>query len=674
MNYIKEINIFLKTNANTPSEPEPAKDKSESDTALNISDKGYVPLSYSMIVVPPPPTPAGKPSAPQKPGSIKDSQTPYFTNYIRYTDSLQSYLLQQGYREILKFFFNQSHFKTVLRIVGITINPAVPESERNKNSAENIQFMIRLLFPTTFPAYNNMITSYDDIFRGNAAASTATTSLYDFMPKYVKDLASTTNKYSYINIGGGIHTIYRVVVINDIINHPKFNRLIDRVHTFIEDFDKERDGIIETLINRFVSLRDVLDHLESNLQYIHILNQAKQGQMERLTDFKYGKLSVEMDGMRITTNGAMTATDKQIPVILKPILKEGQNRVFFDLLKKALLETVASDEFDSYTLKERKRRQIISQQNVGFQNNAKEVSDTDISKIKDYLKYYEVYREYYQYDGQYTKIQVPVLKNIYYDARSKKQRSSYDNSFGRMRRNETFDVETEAKDLMQQSKNTSNYRMIFEELKSVSFETILTDNTDFNAILRSYVNVEADPDTFLLYLYQSLALLQPQKDTTLTSVFVKDDAILRKLEKDEIEKYCKMTVLNTMDKKEKTKKVVAKSYSVYIQLDLIAGKLDDGNLSDIQCKYKGEQLGNMYRRLSSVREFWEVDPLPYLKLSNILDKPVKTGKVATTPKGAPLVKRSQKRRNPVGQVEGGSRWYKQKYPVRHTRKRHTRVF
>jgi hypothetical protein len=665
MNYIKEITIYLKTNANIQNQP----DKSgKGESGLHVSNEGYVPLTYSMIVVPPPPNLANKKS--KKILSFQYNKTPYFTNYIKYSSSLKSYLLEQGYEEVLKFFFNLSHFKEVLKKIGILVNPAISESDRNQNSQGNIEFMIGILFPTTFPAYNNMISSYDDIFKGNAVASANTTvTMYDYLPKYVKELVSTTNKYSYINIGGGIHTIYRVVVINDIINHPKFNFLIDKVHAFFEEFDKERDGVIASLINRFSGLLEILDYLEGNLEYIHVLNQTKQGQMEELSGFKYREIFTELDNMKISVNGKIIAKEKEVSAILKPILKESQKNSFFGKLKQGLEEIMKySNEFDSYALKNRQR---LSLENTSLQSNAKVVSEQDISRIKDFLKYYEVYHEYYQYDAEYTKFKVPLLKNIFYNAGSKK-RSGYESSYSRMRRYDSFDVKTEAKDLIQQDRSMSNYRTIFETLKSVSFDTILTDNTDFNNILRTYVDVEAEPDTFLLYLYESLALLQPQKDTTLASVLVKDGDIARKLDKNEIENYCKMTVMNTMEKKEKSKKVVTGSYSVYIQVDLIAGKLDDTNLGDVRCKYTGEQLGNMYRRLSSVHEFWEVDTLPYLKLSNILDKPVKTGRKVAGPKGMP-VKRSQTRRNPVGQMEGGNRWYKQKYPVRHTRKRHTRV-
>jgi len=669
MNYIKEITIYLKTNANTQKQAEKPK---KEDTLTNVSDKDYVPLKYSMIVVPPPANPAEAKAKAKKSESFQYNETPYFTNYIKYSSSLKSYLLEKGYEEILKFFFNLSHFKTVLQKNDIRLNPAVPESERNKNSQENVELMISLLFPTTFPSYNNMITSYDDIFKGDAAASSGTTmTVYDYLPKYVKELVSATNKYSYINIGGSIHTIYRVVVINDIINHPKFSFLIDKVHAFFEEFDKERDGVITSLINRFISLRDVLDYLEGNLHYIHILNQAKQGQTEEMTGFKYREIFAELDNMQISKNGKMTATEKEIPAILKPFLKENKKNSFFGKLKQGLEEIIKySNEFDSYSLKSRQR---VSQENASLQSDAKVVSEQDISKIKDYLKYYEVFHEYYQYDTDYYKFNVPALRNIFYTASSKKRSDSF---YSRSRRIDAFDLKTEAKDLIQQDKSMANYKTIFEALKTVSFETILTDNTEFNETLRSYVNVEDRPDTFLLYLYESLALLQPQKNTTLPSVLAKDDVISRKMEKNEIEKYCKMTVMNTMQKaSNNSKKVVTGSYSVYLQLDLIAGKLDDTNLSDVQCKYKGQQLGNMYLKLSSVREFWEVDTLPYLKLSNILDKPVKTGMAAPNTKGTKggPAKRSQTRRNPAGQVEGGSRRYKQKYPVRHTRKRHTRV-
>jgi hypothetical protein len=652
MNYIKEITLFVKTNvdaesaSNERNENKPEKKDANDDSTLNISNEGYIPLTHSMIVQPP----LSEADAKKPKSSFKYNETPYFTNYILYPSSLKSYLLDKGYEEIQKFFFNQSHFKTVLQTVGIYIDPSINQEERNNNSLPNIEFMISLLFPTTFPAYNNIISSYDTIFKGDSTSSTSTTmTLYDYMPKYIKDAVSIPNHYSYIKIGGNIHTIYRVVVVNDIINHPKYNFLIDKVHTFFEEFDKERDDVISSLITKFVKIRNVLDFLESNFQYLEMISKKRE-------NFQYEKLKLEFSEIGIfkenERKGLVLVDDETIKRILKPIFKENNNTYLFGKYKKALSVIVKNANY----LSEYAVRDALRNTNNSY--DISPVSDSDISKIKDYLKYYEIFEKYYQYDSYYSKKDgsiknIPILKNIFYNTNGKKKDDDDDGYPGyfRNRSRNTFDVEKEAKDILQSSKSMSNYQSIFETFNSVSSTKVMTDNTYFNAILRTFVNIDDAPDNFLLYLYQFLSLLTAKKDMTLQRVLMEDKIIIPK--QDDIEKYCKMTIVNTMQKKGKTKVSVGK-YSVYLRMDLIAGRLDDTNVSKIRCNYTGEQLGNTYLKMLVPQEYWEIKPLPYLKLDSILEKE----------KDVPKKGQAQTRRKPAIK-RGGIRSRRHRYRVRH---------
>jgi len=317
--------------------------------------------------------------------------------------------------------------------------------------------------------------------------------------------------------------------------------------------------------------------------------------------------------------GFELVNDETMKKILTPIFKENNYTTFFGKFKKALGEIVKySYDLSEYSLR---KETNVSNENQRYQENVKPLSDSEVSKIKEYLKYYEIFEKYYQYDANYSKMNVPILKNIFYNSGRKKKDEDErysDSYYYRRRQDKTFEVEKEAKEILQSSKSMTNYQGIFETFKAFAFDKVVTDNTELNAILRTYVNVDISPDNFLLYLYQFLSLLKPKQDTTLQRVLMDDD-VLKKKEGD-IEKYCKMTVLNTMEKKGEKKKVSVGKYSVYLRMDLISGKLDDTNVSNIQCNYTGEQLGNMYLKMLVPQEYWEIKPLPYLKLDSILDK------------------------------------------------------
>jgi hypothetical protein len=653
MNQIKEIIINVKTNG-TPVQQTENKDE---ESTLNISNKNYIPLTYSMIVIPPPPSGAAK--NPKQ--SFKYNETPFFTNYISYKGKLESYLYDKGYEEVLKFFFNQSYFKQVLRNLDIVINPALPESTRNTQSLENITCMIKMLFPTTFPAYNNIITSYGDIFEGNATSSTRNknitlSDLYNYLPKYIKDNFASTNRYSYLKINGGIHTIYRVVLINDIINHPKFNFLINAIHTFFNNFEKERNGVIDSLINRMVELQQVLQGLSDNKALYELEQMEKQNVNYGMPDSFYQGSSIQTMIEQLKSENIFK-TEKGTMSINKEELK-------------TKLQSKSPDNIIALLIDLRNELDGVINRKTKFTNA------NDINKIQEYLKYFEIYYYYYQYNSNYlgADINVPSMQNIFYNTSSTPptRRGQEYSSYGygsRGYREYAFNVKTEAKDIMQKDKGMANYKKLFEEFNQVSNAKILTDNIEFNKLLNTFVNTEETPSKYLMYLYQFLSLLKPEKNKTLSQVLdafkngkqIRDGADLKQDTKD----YCRMTVINTMEQRGKTKKTTEGKYLVYLHLDLIAGKLDDTNLSEIQCKYRGEQLGDAYLKMLTSREYWEINALPYLKLNNKLAKPPKAQKGAPKgpgPTAAPsgTKKRSSTQKKPLKQprtqiVEGGRR-------------------
>ena len=221
MNFIKEISIYIKTNVNQSKK----EDTGIPGETVSNSKSEYTLFTYSMIYQPPVETVPNTTKS-----TFEYNSKPFFTNYIKYSDyGLKGYFESRGYEEILKFFFNKSNFRDTLYKNGVELENVDYEA-MNANSTANIEFMLELLFPTTFPSLNNIINSYNELFTNNSSFKIS--SWMNYLPQELKDFTTINNKFSYIKIGEQVKTIYRIVLINDIINHPKYKFLIKTIKQF----------------------------------------------------------------------------------------------------------------------------------------------------------------------------------------------------------------------------------------------------------------------------------------------------------------------------------------------------------------------------------------------------------------------------------------------------------
>jgi len=150
------------------------------------------------------------------------NELPYFTFDVTYPLYNLRYLT---YRERIEFFFNKEKFtqrllafskeKTILDIQNIETEEDQKKyyKKRDYNIQTNVLAMIELIFPTKFPVTNDMQTSYDFI-KGNGII------------KYTVLDPMVTNYYSYFKINDEIYTVKKNIWINDVLNHPVYQRLV----------------------------------------------------------------------------------------------------------------------------------------------------------------------------------------------------------------------------------------------------------------------------------------------------------------------------------------------------------------------------------------------------------------------------------------------------------------
>jgi hypothetical protein len=176
------------------------------------------------------------------------NEYPYFTNDVKYP---ANQLRQMSWNDRLDFFFNKTTFNERLGQYAdaadyLDKNSSNYFKDRDAFIQHNVKIMLEVLFPTKFPVINDLHTSYDmfanrDSFNGTFFNETL---LNPTFAKY----------FSYLKQGGQVYTFKRLIWLNDIFNHPRYNELIDRcnqLRVWAKDAEKSIDTDIQTKLTAF---------------------------------------------------------------------------------------------------------------------------------------------------------------------------------------------------------------------------------------------------------------------------------------------------------------------------------------------------------------------------------------------------------------------------------------
>lgn len=155
---------------------------------------------------------------------------PLFTYKVEYPlDKLRSI---PNFQDRINVFFNKNRFNNMILKNGA--NPTLKtENEKLLRMEKNMIAMLEILFPTSFPVIDNLHTSYNYL-----------KSQVSLNPIYADHMFSA-GMSSHINIDGSSKTIKKVILYNDIVNHPKFRELIDGTINFMEYAKEENEDYLK---------------------------------------------------------------------------------------------------------------------------------------------------------------------------------------------------------------------------------------------------------------------------------------------------------------------------------------------------------------------------------------------------------------------------------------------
>jgi hypothetical protein len=198
----------------------------------------------------------------------KYSEYPFFTKYVDYS-KIVGYIDITSYNKVVETFFIESSFKNIMKL-GYKVN-AVDDENMNKIANYNVDIMLKLLFPTTYPVTNNYENTFNTLI-GSSDQGTPLSNIQSIFSLF------NPNQYSYIKTSGHTYSIVKCVWLNDFFNHPKYFKLMEEYKKLLKwkvAQNKKLKGEIKKKIKALVEhlkRKDVQDKLlyvndKDNIKY-----------------------------------------------------------------------------------------------------------------------------------------------------------------------------------------------------------------------------------------------------------------------------------------------------------------------------------------------------------------------------------------------------------------------
>ena len=181
--------------------------------------------------------------------SYELSNYPYFTDSVRFPVAK---ILQKSNNERIDIFFNDTLFRnTIGHVSNVDVNT------RNTNAEYNVNALLKLLLPTTFPSINNLHDSFSENIKRIPQINVNVADSGGFFSHFTNLFSKGKGLYSYLNLNNATYTVTKITLLNDIINDSAFLPLIRSGSAF----STWRKSTVESLNKDVVNIRSNLTQL-----------------------------------------------------------------------------------------------------------------------------------------------------------------------------------------------------------------------------------------------------------------------------------------------------------------------------------------------------------------------------------------------------------------------------
>jgi hypothetical protein len=210
----------------------------------------------------------------------KLSEIPYITTRVKYPLAKLYGLARNGYKKIVRFFFDKKYFE--IKLTQFLKNEKVSQ---NKDTSEvlkyNIECMLELLFPTYFPVNRNITSSFNEYILQKTSSEFSLEGANPF---------SNTSNFSYIKINNKIYTITKTIWLNDLLNHPIYRYFIQEFINYTNWAENEQKIIVDTIQKRKDKLLIRIKEESQRPDNLYIQNE--------LVNFENNLIQMEKDNSR----------------------------------------------------------------------------------------------------------------------------------------------------------------------------------------------------------------------------------------------------------------------------------------------------------------------------------------------------------------------------------------
>lgn len=203
---------------------------------------------------------------------ISLSDTPFFvTNYQIPYNYIKKLSLEEKINTLFnKQLFTQTIFKNQDERSTKLLNKT---DETEKNVENNIKTLLKLLFPTYYPVKGNHTDTYSELIQEKLPIASDFSSYLLPITSVINNITKKEGKpeskeenpteFSYLNIGGKVYTVVKVVYLNDFINNPKYKEISNNFFIFKKWKEKKNEEIEWDIIK----LKNKIIELMNNLTY-----------------------------------------------------------------------------------------------------------------------------------------------------------------------------------------------------------------------------------------------------------------------------------------------------------------------------------------------------------------------------------------------------------------------
>lgn len=146
------------------------------------------------------------------------SEYPFFTDQVFIPANL---LIKLSRNKQINTLFNKDEFR---KLISTLPNPTINIDEQNANSKNNLDTILSVLLPTSFPIRTNIHKTFSENIK-NTNLDITTDNGDDVFSLFQQLVGNDELDFGYLS-NNGIYSVTKITIINDIINDPIFKELI----------------------------------------------------------------------------------------------------------------------------------------------------------------------------------------------------------------------------------------------------------------------------------------------------------------------------------------------------------------------------------------------------------------------------------------------------------------